>query len=377
MTRSAQHEVSMQMALNLARKGLGFTSPNPVVGSVIVDAAGAIVGMGYHAKAGMAHAEVVALKDAGEKARGATLYVTLEPCCVQGRTPPCTDAIIRAGIQKVVYAAQDPNPAVAGRSRAILEAAGIAVESGILEPEARYLNRHFNKHITRQMPYITLKSAITLDGKTAVANGQSRWITGEGARQDGHFLRGIHDAIAVGIGTIIADDPLLTCRHGGKTALPHPDVVIFDTFLRTPRNAAVLRPSEAERRVIIVTSSTMMESDTATRLLGAGIQLIGLPPASQGLPLQQAFAALYEQYGITSVLVEGGAGLTSAIIKETLEDEHVIYMAPKLFGDEGMTWSGSLKVPTPDKAYQLRLHSVERLGNDIRICAHRREHGNL
>ncbi|MBB5022798.1 bifunctional diaminohydroxyphosphoribosylaminopyrimidine deaminase/5-amino-6-(5-phosphoribosylamino)uracil reductase RibD [Desulfurispira natronophila] len=372
MNQYQPHEHYMRLALDLARKGQGYTSPNPMVGALVVADSGAVVGQGYHQRAGGPHAEVHALQEAGAKAHNATLYVTLEPCCVHGKTPPCTTAIMEAGVRRVVYATQDPNPAVAGRGKETLERAGIEVLTGILDAESAHLNRHFNKHIVHRTPYITMKTAITLDGKMAVASGASRWVTGEQARRDGHRLRGEHEAIAVGIGTVLADDPLLSCRHGYENIYRHPHVIVFDSSLRIPRNAALLRQQEVQRKVIVVTDQTMADTSSAKRLQEWGAQLVFLPrSANNKLPLPRAMELLYRDHGITSILVEGGAALTSSILRAGLEDEHVIYMAPKLFGAEGMTWTGALGVDTPDNALALEFVSVHTIGKDLRIEARR------
>lgn len=356
------HTKYMQEALRLANLGLGYTSPNPAVGAVVVTPDGTIVGRGYHQKAGEPHAEVHALHDAGEQACGATIYVTLEPCCIHGKTPPCTEAIIAAGIAHVVYAADDPNPRVAGRSRAILEAAGISVMSGIMADEATWMNRHFNKHITCRSPFVTLKSAITLDGKIALANGASRWITGAAARHDAHRERGLHDAIAVGIGTLLSDNPQLTCRDH---PLPHPDIIVFDSRLRTPLTCAVVQ-NLGERRLFIVTSTTLIHSEVAGCLRAVGAVVIAPTPSDRpsiGASLQY----LYDTFGICSVLVEGGAGIITQCIQEALFDEVHLYLAPKLFGNDGLGWNGMVGLSDPAFAPQWRFQGMTMLGDDLKL----------
>ncbi|WP_034765451.1 bifunctional diaminohydroxyphosphoribosylaminopyrimidine deaminase/5-amino-6-(5-phosphoribosylamino)uracil reductase RibD [Chrysiogenes arsenatis] len=356
------HTKYMQEALRLANLGLGHTSPNPAVGAVVVASNGTIIGRGYHQKAGEPHAEVHALHDAGTRACGATIYVTLEPCCIHGKTPPCTEAIIAAGIAQVVYAADDPNPRVAGRSRAILEAAGISVISGIMADEATWMNRHFNKHITCQAPFVTLKSAITLDGKIALANGASRWITGAAARHDAHRERGLHDAIAVGIGTVLSDDPLLTCRDH---PLPHPDVIVFDSRLRTPLTCALLQ-NRGDRQLFILTQRSLMQSEAAQQLRAAGAMVIA--PTPSGRPeIRASLQYLYETHGICSVLVEGGAGIITQCIQECLFDEVHLYLAPKLFGNDGIGWNGMVGVSDPARAPQWRFQRVISLGDDVKL----------
>jgi diaminohydroxyphosphoribosylaminopyrimidine deaminase/5-amino-6-(5-phosphoribosylamino)uracil reductase len=292
-------EELMKRALDLARKGEGWTTPNPMVGAVIVNR-GQVVGEGYHQKAGTPHAEIHALNMAGDRVKGGTIYVTLEPCCHFGRTPPCTDALIKAGIAKVVVAMTDPNPQVAGGGLKKLKEAGVEVMTGVLEEEARILNEVFIKHITARRPFVALKSALTLDGKTAAKNGTSQWITGEEAREYVHRLRHKYDAILVGIGTVLADDPLLTTRLPG---LKNPLRVVLDSSLRIPLTARVLDTRTSP--TLVFTAVSLEESAKARKIKEKGGEVISCPGAGSRVDIPEVLKVLYER-GITGLLVEGG-----------------------------------------------------------------------
>jgi len=328
----------MQMALELAAKAMGRTSPNPMVGAVVVKD-GRVIGRGYHARAGTPHAEVHALREAGELAGGADLYVTLEPCCHHGRTGPCTEAIIKARVNRVVVAMTDPNPLVAGKGMQKLKDAGIQVACGVLEEDACRLNEVFIKYITTRLPYVVLKTAMSLDGKIATAQGESQWITGATAREYVHRLRDRYDAILVGVGTVLADDPSLTCRlpeGGGKD----PVRVVLDSQARTPSTARVItQPSEAPTLIVTVPGA----SPERVRLLKeAGAQVLEVPSGEGGIDPASLLREL-GQREISSVLVEGGARVNGTFITGNLVDKVYWFIAPKLIG--GMAAPGPLGGP--------------------------------
>ncbi|MFO1425294.1 MAG: bifunctional diaminohydroxyphosphoribosylaminopyrimidine deaminase/5-amino-6-(5-phosphoribosylamino)uracil reductase RibD, partial [Candidatus Competibacteraceae bacterium] len=315
----------MACALALARRGLYGTDPNPRVGCVLVRE-GTIVGEGWHERAGEPHAEANALEMAGERARGATAYVTLEPCCHYGRTPPCTDALLRAGITRMVAAMLDPNPRVAGRGLAQLRAAGIRVECGLLEAEAQALNPGFIQRMTQGRPFVRVKLAMSLDGRTALASGQSQWLTGEAARQDVQRLRARSSAILTGIGTVLADDPSLNVRL--PEAPRQPSRVILDTELRTPPTARTLRLPGS---VLLFTA--VADPATQAPLRVAVAEIIVVPRAEQGLDLRAVMAELARRE-CNEIHVESGPTLAGALLQAGLMDELVVYIAPLLLGDK-------------------------------------------
>lgn len=318
----------MQKALDLARQALGRTEPNPMVGAVIVNNEGIIIGEGYHQKAGTPHAEIHALRQAGENARGATLYVSLEPCSHYGRTPPCTEAVIKAGLKRVVVAMQDPNPKVAGRGIERLKQAGIEVHTGILEAEAIKLNEVFLKHIQSQMPFIASKTAMTLDGKIASVSGDSRWITNEASRKYVHQLRNQYQAIMVGIGTVLADDPLLNTRLEINDSRD-PIRVIVDASLEIPEHSQIVKTASRQETIVYCGS----QSDPVKRSLleKMGLKVISVAEEKDFLSLEAIFSSLYEQ-GICSVLVEGGSTLNGSLLYEGYLDRVYCFIAPKLIG---------------------------------------------
>lgn len=355
----------MRRALALARRGEGRTSPNPMVGAVLV-ADGMVVGEGWHRAAGTPHAEVHALRAAGDSAKGSTLYVTLEPCSHHGRTPPCADAVVAAGIDRVVVAMEDPDDRVGGSGIERLRGAGITVETGVLEQEARRLNEAYVVHRTLGRPFVTYKSAVTLDGRTAAADGSSQWITGTEARRDVHRLRSRSDAIVVGIGTLLADDPSLTVRgvHSGP-AVPRPLRVVVDARARTPLRAQVLT---GEAPTLVITG-TGADADTVARLQWAGADVLSIPDSEGRVPIPAMLAALGSR-GIVSLLLEGGATLAGAFVAAGCVDRYVFYVAPKLFG--GPETSGSIEgwaAPSIGAAASLEIESVRRFGDDLRIIA--------
>ena len=331
----------MQRALELARTGIGLTSPNPNVGAVLVNDGGEIVGSGTHTYAGLKHAEILAIEQAGPKARGATLYVNLEPCSHQGRTPPCADALIAAGIQRVVAAMEDPNPAVSGKGFAKLRAAGVAVEVGLLESEARKINEAFARYIRHKTPMVTLKTAMTLDGKIAPephpsevagpGNVTRGWITSDPARAHVQQLRHASDAILVGVGTILADDPLLTDRTGLARRRPLMRVIL-DSRLRLPAASRLVK--SANNDVLVLCS--VMDEEKKRALLGAGVRVEQIPAArADGRP---DFSAIVRHLGaqeITSLLIEGGATVNWDALAAGVVDKVFLYYAPKILGGSG------------------------------------------
>jgi diaminohydroxyphosphoribosylaminopyrimidine deaminase/5-amino-6-(5-phosphoribosylamino)uracil reductase len=317
----------MARALELAAAGLGLTSPNPAVGAVLVRE-GRVVGEGYHQRAGGPHAEAIALEAAGPAARGATCYVSLEPCSHHGRTPPCADALVAAGVSRVVAACGDPNPRVDGRGLARLREAGVAVTVGVGEAEARALNRAFFTFVSAKRPHVTLKSAITLDGKIAAWDGASRWITGEAARREAHRLRFLADAILVGIGTVLRDDPELTVR---RSDLPpkEPWRVVADSRLRIPIGARVLRAADPGRTVVAGAAPTPRRRAAALRELG--VRVLELPRDGRRVDLRALLDALGE-LDVVSVLAEGGGELGAALLDAGLVDRVAFFVAPRLLG---------------------------------------------
>jgi diaminohydroxyphosphoribosylaminopyrimidine deaminase/5-amino-6-(5-phosphoribosylamino)uracil reductase len=333
-----------------------------MVGAVLVKD-GKIVGKGYHARAGTPHAEVVALKDAGEEARGATLYVTLEPCCHHGRTGPCTEAVIKAGVGKVVAAMTDPNPVVAGKGFARLREAGIPVEAGVLEEDARNLNEVFVKYITTGLPFVVMKAAVSLDGKIATRTGDSQWITGPEARAYGHRLRDRYDAVMVGINTVLADNPSLTTRlpGGGRDAVR----VVLDSQARTPPEAKIVN-SSGEAPVIILTCMEAPE-ERVRALKKAGARVVPVSSADGRVVIESAFSYLARN-GITSVLIEGGGQVHASALGAGMVDKVVWFIAPLLIGGReapgplGGQGPASLAGATP-----LERVSVSRLEKDILV----------
>ena len=362
MSFSAADHAFMARALQLARRGLDTTTPNPRVGCVIVRDGHVLAG-GWHERAGAPHAEAAALQSiaaAGGNARGATAYVSLEPCSHFGRTPPCADALVAAGVARVVAAMQDPNPLVAGRGLARLEAAGIATACGLLEAEARELNIGFVARMTRGRPWVRLKVAASLDGKTALNNGRSQWITGAEARRDAHRWRARSCAVLTGIGTVKDDNPRLTARDVPATRQPLR--VVIDSRLETPSNAAIL----AGGGVLI--AAAREDAARSAELVARGAEVICLPNAHGKVDL----AALLEELGrrgINEVLVEAGTRLNGSLLREGCVDELLIYQAPLLIGDAARGMFGLDELV--DLAGARRLEILERraVGADLRIRA--------
>ena len=358
----------MQAALALARRGLGNTWPNPAVGCVIVRD-GRVVGRGWTQPGGRPHAEAEALARAGEAARGATAYVTLEPCSHWGRTPPCCDALVRAGIRRVVVAAGDPDPRVNGRGLARLREAGVMVEVGLLGEEARRLNAGFAGRITRGLPLVTLKLATTLDGRIATAGGESRWITGPEARREAHALRARHDAILVGSGTVLADDPELTCRIPGMARVPLARV-IADGRLRTPLTAKLV--AGAREAPTWIATAIGHKPPALAPYQAAGVEMLPIRHDRQGLDMAALLGAL-AQRGITRVLVEGGVGVASALLRAGLVDRLAWFHAPGVMGGDGMPAVRPLPLPALSAMPRFRRVAARPLGEDWLTEFERRE----
>ena len=396
-------ESMMHSALALAQTGLYSTRPNPAVGCVIVQGE-RIVGRGAHLRAGEPHAEIHALAEAGKSAQGATVYVTLEPCSHTGRTPPCCEALIRAGVARVVAACRDPNPQVQGEGLRQLQQAGIQAESGLLATEARELNAGFMSRMERGLPYVRAKVAMSLDGGTALADGQSQWITGASARTDGHLLRARAGAILTGCGTVLHDDPLLTVRHPvfEQTGLPQPLRVVVDSHLRTPPHArlfsvpgpvllahsqtdARMHPGEltslatgssfnGKRSVASASgqfSNEVMSATTATILPGysGDTTTLALPGNDGRVDLARLLHHLAAEHAINDVHVEAGAQLIGALLQLNLIDELVCYMAPDLLGDEARGVATLPGITRLSQKIRTRIRSITPVGEDWRIEA--------
>ncbi|MBV8783474.1 MAG: bifunctional diaminohydroxyphosphoribosylaminopyrimidine deaminase/5-amino-6-(5-phosphoribosylamino)uracil reductase RibD [Gammaproteobacteria bacterium] len=353
----------MQRALALAARGLASTDPNPRVGCVIARGE-RIIGEGWHERAGEAHAEVAALRAAGPQAAGATAYVTLEPCSHHGRTPPCTQALGAARIARVVYALDDPNPQVNGSGAAALRAAGIAVESGLLAAEAAELNPGFLMRMRAGRPFVRLKLAMSLDGRTALPSGASRWITGAEARADVHAWRARSSAILTGVGTALADDPRLTVRAADEDAAPRqPLRVVLDGQLRTPARARLLG---APGEVLLLSALGALDEARAAALSERGARIELLPAQGTRLDLAAVLARLAE-LEVNELLVEAGPTLAGALLAAQLVDELLLYVAPALLGDAARPLVSLPAPPTLDAAPRLRLIDTRALGPDLRL----------
>jgi diaminohydroxyphosphoribosylaminopyrimidine deaminase/5-amino-6-(5-phosphoribosylamino)uracil reductase len=359
----------MAHALQLAANGLYDTAPNPAVGCVLVKDA-RVVGTGWTAPAGGPHAEIVALRNAGAAARGATAYVTLEPCCHTGRTGPCTKALLAAGVVRVVFAGRDPNPRVNGGGAAELEAAGIAVEGGVLENEAEPLNRGFFTRMRRGVPYVRSKLAVSLDGRTALANGASQWITSVEARSDVHRWRARSSAVLTGSGTIVDDDPALDARRAEaeipeSIGIKQPLRVVIDARLKMPPTAKTLSlPGE-----VLVLTTRALDDPKAEALRAAGARVDRIAGDAEHCDLRAVIAHL-GALEINDVWVEAGAGLNGALLKAGLIDELIIYMAPRVLG---ATARGMFEVPALESLaddYRVAFDDIRKIGADLRIIAH-------
>lgn len=356
-------EALMQDALLLAGQAVGLSEPNPRVGCVITTAEGRVIGRGHTQQAGGPHAEVMALRDAaehGEDVRGATVHVTLEPCAHHGRTPPCCDALVAAGIARVVMAIEDPNPLVAGQGAARLRAAGIEVLEGPLGDDSRELNIGFFSRMERGRPWLRLKAAVSLDGRTALANGVSQWITGEAARSDGHAWRKRAGAVLTGVGTVLEDDPRLDVRLVPTTCQPLR--VVVDSRLDTPPSARIL---DAPGKVLLYAAQPEDLRSTALQARGAAI---AFAPGANGKVDLPAMLSDLAARGVNELHVEAGHKLNGSFVREGLVDEFLVYVAPKLLG-QGRELAAFGPLSALDEAVQMRFVSVTPVGADLRILA--------
>jgi len=352
------HDPWMARAIALARQGLGRTSPNPAVGAVVVKN-GRVVGEGWTRPAGGPHAEIVALRQAGRGAKGATLYVTLEPCAHHGRTPPCTQAVIAAEVARVVVGVGDPNPRVRGRGLRALAAAGIAVNTGILAEEAGAVSAWFRHYIVRGRPYVLLKLAASIDGRIATARGESRWISGPAARRWVHELRNQVDAVMVGSGTVLADDPALTCRmRGGRDPLR----VVVDGRLRISPRARIVRQRSRAATLIAVTVSAPPARVRALARAGAEVMVV---PGRRGKVLLASLLRELAARGVVSVLIEGGGELAAAALRAQLVDRLLVVTAPMVIGGDGRPMLGSLGLGRLANAPRIVDERTSRLGPDL------------
>ncbi len=358
MFDAADHEF-MGQALALARRGLYTTTPNPRVGSIVAKD-GAVVGRGWHEKPGLAHAEVIALREAGERAQGATLYVTLEPCNHHGRTPPCVDAVIAAGVKRVVAAMQDPNPQVSGSGFARLRAVGIEAEQGLMLAEARELNIGFVSRMTRGRPWVRMKVAASLDGRTALASGKSQWITGEAARRDGHHWRARACAILTGAGTVNDDDPRLSVRDVDTPRQPLK--VLVDSRLEVKPSARLFDGGN----VLVVAARE--DPAKAAALQARGAEVISIPNAQGKTELMSVMRELGRR-GINELHVEAGARLNGSLVREGCVDELLVYLAPALIGDTGRGMFALPELTELSQMTRVSMRDIARIGDDVRIIA--------
>jgi len=356
-------EYYMDLAISMASKAMGQTGINPVVGCVITNE-GSIVGMGAHLRRGEGHAEVQAIRMAGERALGGVAYVTLEPCSHYGKTPPCAELLITSGIKRVVIAALDPNPLVAGSGVERLKAAGVEVTVGVLEERSRLLNEKFNHYITTRRPYVTLKSASTLDGKLATYSGSSQWISGPEARAEVHTLRHQHEAIMIGVNTLLKDDPSLTTRL--EVEAKHPIPIIVDAKLRTPLTAKVIELS-GSRTIIITTDAVSEEKEKELRQLGVTVVRCG---SGDRVDLDQAMQWLGE-HEISSILLEGGGKLNGAMLEADLIQKVILYYGMKIVGgSQAPSLFDMSGVELMHDAYTLDGVEVALIGKDIRVSGY-------
>ena len=358
----SEHRRFMQMALDEAKKGLGRTSPNPAVGAVVV-AGGKVVGQGYHKKAGTPHAEVHALASAGSAAKGATLYVTLEPCNHTGRTPPCTEAILRAGIASVVIGMSDPNPQVTGGGAGRLKAEGVEVCSGVLEQQCRALNHPFVKHSATGLPWVIMKAGISLDGKMTLQPGQGTAITGPEAKRYMHQLRDQVDAIGVGVDTAIIDNPSLTTRLESAAATQDPLRIVLDTHLRLPPEARMLTQQSAAATWVLCGKDASGEKEALLQRAGAVVHR--LPVDADGRVSLAATLRFLGQKNVVSVLVEGGASIHGAMVAQGLVDELILMYAPFIAGERGTPLVRGYSLDNRAAAPALADVAVQKLGNDV------------
>lgn len=375
--QSAIDEKYMAEALSLAAKGSYTTTPNPRVGCVIVAGCGQsnekIVGRGWHKRAGEAHAEIVALRDAGDQARGATVYVTLEPCCVSGQTGPCTEALIKAGVARVVYAVSDPNPEVNGRGESILLEADIAVTSGVLGEQAAMLNKGFIKRMRSGLPWVVAKTASSLDGRSAMASGESKWITGAVARTEVQHLRAQSCAIITGVGTVLADNPSLNVRPEdfGGTVGRQPALVIVDSQLRTPADAALFSASAERRKVVIATTQEAFQKSHFQQdhfeqgaFENSSAELLAAESDQSGRVCLHSLLEELAVRNMNEVLVECGPELLGGFLQAGVVDELAAFIAPKLMGVSALPMA-NISIDKLSDAIQFELCDAQRLGEDV------------
>ncbi|MEN8256619.1 MAG: bifunctional diaminohydroxyphosphoribosylaminopyrimidine deaminase/5-amino-6-(5-phosphoribosylamino)uracil reductase RibD [Thermodesulfobacteriota bacterium] len=352
----------MKQALKLARKAMGRTSPNPLVGAVVVKN-GKVIGQGYHSKAGTPHAEVHALQAAGKKAKGATIYVTLEPCNHTGKTPPCTKTIVASGIARVVVGMVDPNPLVAGSGCRYLESQGVEVAGELLAEECRAINRPFIKHITTGLPWVIMKAGCSLDGRIAVADGRCAWITGEESRREVHRLRDRVDAILVGVDTAINDNPSLTTRLSGRRG-HDPLRIVLDSALRMSPQAGMLKQDSAAPTWIFC--SAKADKGRRQALQDAGARVMEVTEKAGRLDLHKVLEILGKK-GVNSLLVEGGSAVHTSFLKEELVDQVSLFMAPLFLGNESIPVVGDLAVSEVGEGRRFQTSRVKRFGADVLV----------
>lgn len=353
-----QDEKYIKLAIELASKATGHTSPNPLVGCVILKN-NKIVATGYHKKAGMPHAEAEALKKAGEKAKGATMYINLEPCChFNKKTPPCVEAIKNSGIKKVVVSMKDPNPEVNGKGLSILKQAGIKIKEGVLKQEAEELNRVFIKNMTRKLPYVIIKAGLSLDGKIALKNKKSKWITSKKSRLHSQFLRKFCDAILVGINTILIDNPHLDCRIDKEKRLKK---IILDTNGRIPINANIFKYAQPDDIYIF---NYKMNKKKQEILEKKGIIIIKSPVENEKIKESFVIKKMFES-GIMSVLIEGGSKVATSFLCKKMVDEAWLYIAPKIIGADGLHYFGDLGFKNLSQIFNLKNILMQKINEDV------------
>lgn len=348
----------MERAIELAKRARGFTSPNPMVGAVIVKD-GRVIGEGYHERCGELHAERNALASLTESAEGATIYVTLEPCCHYGKTPPCTEAIIEHKLAKVVIGSRDPNPLVSGKGAAILRKAGIEVVEDFMREECDAINPIFFHYITTKRPYVAMKYAMTMDGKIATRTGASKWITGEAARNHVQTLRHAYKGIMVGIGTVLADNPMLNCRMQGGI---DPVRIVCDTHLRIPMNCQIVQTADTIETILATSTN---EKGKIEQLIKKGVQILQIPEKDGCIDLNLLMQTLGEK-GIDSILLEGGGRLNDSFLREKLIQKAYVYLAPKIFGGEdAKTPVEGIGISLPEQSANFKLQQIQQIEEDI------------
>lgn len=356
----------MERAIELAEKGRGKTSPNPLVGAVVVKN-NKIISEGYHKKAGEAHAEVMAIKRAGTKASNGELYVTLEPCCFYGKTPPCTDFIFSSGIKKVYYGLNDPNPRVRGRGGDNLKKAGLKVEKGFLEKEIKEQNEIYIKYITKKSPFVVLKTAMSVDGKIATKKGDSKWITSEKAREYVHRLRAEYDAVMVGIGTVLKDDPILSVRKDKKLS-KQPKRIIVDSKAILPLSSKILATSDRISTILATTNQAW--KGKIESLKKRGVEVISVPENKGRVNLRLLIKELGKRE-LTSIFLEGGSDLNASMLEAGLVDKFIFFIAPKIIGGrEALGPVGGTGIERLSDVLNLKITSVEKIDSDLKVVAY-------